>query len=69
MFLQAPGFTLLVIAALALGIGTNTAIFSLVNTVLLKKGSFPDEARIVMFENVFKQGRGDWLFAEGIQLL
>ena len=45
---RAPAFTAIAVATLALGIGANTAIFAVVNAVLLKPLPFPDAERLML---------------------
>jgi predicted permease len=56
--MKAPAFTLAAVSALTLGIGANTAIFSVVNAVLLKPVNAPESDRIVTFMNTSPQGSG-----------
>jgi putative ABC transport system permease protein len=50
--LKQPAFTLVAVITLALGIGANSAMFTVVNAVLLRPLSYPESDRIMLFEGV-----------------
>ena len=53
---RAPGFTFVIIATIALGIGTNTAMFSVVNGILLRPLPYPEPGRLVRLWEVSPRG-------------
>ena len=53
---KTPGFTAIAIIVIAVGIGVNTAVFSVINTVLLKPLTYPDPQSLVQLMNTFAQG-------------
>src|SRR3954466_6943492 len=57
---KSPGFTLLALFTLALGIGLNTAIFSLINDLFLKGLPFREPARVLHVFSHFKEQKVDF---------
>lgn len=59
MLLKSPGVTMVAIIALMLGIGANTAIFSVVHSVLLRSFSYQDGERLAIVWENRKSGKGN----------
>jgi putative ABC transport system permease protein len=66
---RAPLFALMAILALALGIGANTAVFSVVDAVLLKPLPFANPGRLVFVGMESPQGRFVGMFPAGFEFL
>ena len=65
---KSPGFAVTVLLTLAIGIGANTAIFSVVNSVLLKPLAYPDSGQLVALRLNAPGADGMADFANGLQL-
>jgi putative ABC transport system permease protein len=55
MLAKSPGFTLVAVVCIALGIGVNTTIFSVVNAILLRPLPFPEPERMVAVHSTQRQ--------------
>jgi putative ABC transport system permease protein len=64
---RAPGFATVALLTLALGIGANTAIFSILKSVVLRPLPYGDPARVVMIWSAGDKGEMTWLSASEVK--
>ena len=55
-----PGFVLIAVLTMALGIGVNTTVFSIINNTVLKRVGFPGADRLVLVWETFGKGPDNW---------
>src|SRR5437867_5583542 len=65
---RSPGFATLVVLIMALGIGANTAVFSVVNAVLLKALSYRDPDRIVTLSGFLTMGEASTALSKQVSI-
>ena len=67
--LRSPGFTAVAVLTIVLGIGATTAVFTLVDGVLLSPLPFPDADRLVSIRHVGRDGQDELPMSPGLYLL
>jgi putative ABC transport system permease protein len=66
---RAPGFTVVAVLTLALGIGATTAVFTLVDSVLLRPLPYPDSDRILSIQHEGRGGEDELPISSGLYVL
>jgi hypothetical protein len=64
--LKNPGFSAVVVLTLAIGIGANTAMFTVLNAVVLQPLPFPDPERLMVLLSSSEQGDREFFSSEGV---